>query len=198
MTVDIERLVTHLLVFGVLGTDDVYPPLPLDHAAPIAHDLYRCPDLHSPRQYDLCCRVCGDPKVWMVVEMRGGKGCRPKARQEWTAGGEECAQHDGQAIRPARALRDLDFETRGRRMAGILPYIAACRPERVKTEPCDWTGNGRDGHTGGGTPKATSTAGDCVFSTGRGMAALRATSLPISLFSSRRRYRVPIFMPPAR
>lgn len=40
---------TYLLMFWVLGTDNVYPPLPLYYATPIAHNLDRRPDLHPPR-----------------------------------------------------------------------------------------------------------------------------------------------------
>ena len=41
VTVDIERLVTHLLVFGVLRANDIHPSFPLHDAASITHDLHR-------------------------------------------------------------------------------------------------------------------------------------------------------------
>ena len=48
---------TDLLVFWVLGTDDVYPPLALDDAAAVAHELDRGANLHSTRE-DGVCRLC--------------------------------------------------------------------------------------------------------------------------------------------
>ena len=72
---------TNLLVLWVFGADDVYPPLPLDNAAPVAHGLDGCADLHAAVEYDVGGRRGGERMVRVGVEVSVGERRGPDARK---------------------------------------------------------------------------------------------------------------------
>ena len=62
---------TDLLVLWVFGADDVYPPLPLDDAASVAHGLDGGADLHAAGEYNVGGRRGGEGMVRVVDVNRG-------------------------------------------------------------------------------------------------------------------------------
>jgi hypothetical protein len=66
-------------MLGILGTYDIYSPLPYDNATTVTHDFDRGPDFHSPCQgWDRWLNAGSKMVMSGMVDMRNCSGAKPR------------------------------------------------------------------------------------------------------------------------